>query len=262
MSAVAQEHKAVCAAVYANPAVRWLLGGELHPGGQATTRRALGLIGAGAGDRLLDVASGTGSSALLAAREFGCVVTGIDYAAEAVDDARRAAEWAGLSSRVGFVTGDAEALPFAAAEFDAVLCECSLCTFPDQARAIAEIRRVLRPGGRLALCDVTVARERLPANLDGALATIACVGEARSLARYRELLDDADLRVTDVESRTADAKALADRVLDRLRAARVLGLGSTEATPFSIGEAIELGRAARRAIEEGALGYAIIAAEC
>lgn len=48
--------KRCCAAVYAHPAVRWLLGDELHPGGQTTTRRALELIGAGPGERLLDVA--------------------------------------------------------------------------------------------------------------------------------------------------------------------------------------------------------------
>ena len=43
--------KGCCAAVYAHPAVRWLLGGELHPGGQATTRRALDLIGVMPGER-------------------------------------------------------------------------------------------------------------------------------------------------------------------------------------------------------------------
>jgi len=252
--------KACCADLYAHPAVRWLLGGELHPGGEATTRRALGLIGAGPGDRLLDVAAGTGASVLLAAREFGCVVAGVDYAADAVRDAQQAADAAGLCDCVGFVAGDAEALPFADAEFDAVLCECSLCTFPDQVQAMAEIRRVLRPGGRLALCDVTADRGSLPEDLHSVLAKLACVGEAQSLAGYRELLAGAGLRVTAVESRREDASALADRVLDRLRGARVLGLDGFIDPPVSTGEAIQLVRVARRAIRDGALGYAIIAA--
>ena len=262
MSGLADERKAACAAIYTHPGVRWLLGGELHPGGEATTRRALELIGVAPGDRLLDVASGTGASALLAARELGCVVAGVEYSTDAVRDAQQAADADGLCDRVGFVAGDAEALPFGEAEFDAALCECSLCTFSDQARAIAEIRRVLRPTGRIALCDVTAERERLPADLGGALATLACVGEARSLAGYRELLNESGLRVTAVELRAEDAAALADRVLDRLRGARVLGIAADDEAPFSIGEAIQLVRAARGAIDDGALGYAIIAAAC
>jgi arsenite methyltransferase len=262
VSALAHERKAACAAIYAHPGVRWLLGGELHPGGEATTRRALELIDVGPSDRLLDVACGTGASALLAAREFGCIVAGVEYAADAARDAQQAADAAGFGDRVGFVAGDAEALPFAESEFDAVLCECSLCTFPDQVRAMAEIRRVLRPGGRLALCDVTAERDRLPAALEGAFATVACVGEARSLADYREMLADAGLPAIAVESRAEDAAALADRVLDRLRGARLLGLDGVADAPVSIGEAIEIVGPARRAIDDGALGYAIIAAAC
>ncbi|MQA76403.1 MAG: methyltransferase domain-containing protein, partial [Solirubrobacterales bacterium] len=179
--------KACCAAAYEHPLIRWLLGGELHPGGEATTRRSLELLGVGPGERLLDVASGSGASALLAARERGCEVVGVDYGEGAVAGARAAAAAISPPSAVEFVVGDAESLPFGA-EFDAVLCECSLCTFPDKERAVAEIRRVLRVGGRLAICDVVADRARLPARLDGTLATVACVGEALDDAGYRRLL--------------------------------------------------------------------------
>jgi arsenite methyltransferase len=77
----------VCAATYANPAVRWLLGGELHPGGEMLTRRAFELIRLGADDRLLDVGSGDGATVRLAAREYGCPATGVEYGAGAVGDA-------------------------------------------------------------------------------------------------------------------------------------------------------------------------------
>lgn len=252
--------KSCCAAVYEHPAVRWLLGGELHPGGEATTRRALELIGVGGGERLLDVGSGTGTSAMLAARDFGCLAAGVDYGEDTVRGAQRTADAAGLCDRVGFVVGDAEAVPFADDEFDAVLCECSLCTFPDKTRAMAEIRRVLRPGGRLALADVIVDRSRLPAALNGALATIACVGEALSRRGYEDLLGGVGLRVIATESRHADAAALAERIHDRLRGARVIGLDRFERSPMATEEAIELIGAARGAIAEGALGYAIFAA--
>jgi arsenite methyltransferase len=211
---------------------------------------------------VLDVASGTGTSALLAAREYGCLVAGVDYGGPAVVEAQRAADAAGLCDRVGFIVGDAEALPFEHGQFDAVLCECSLCTFADKPRAMAEFRRVLRPAGRLALSDVVADRPRLPPGLDDALATVACVGEALSREGYEDLLAGAGLHPTGVESCDEEAAALAERVHDRLRAARILGVDRMEGSPVAIGEAIELVRAARRAIARGALGYAIFAATC
>ena len=241
--------------------MQWLLGGELHPGGEAGTRRALELIDVRPGMRLLDVASGTGTSALVAAREYGCMVVGAEYGESAVLVARRAAAAAGLGDRVRFVTGDAELLPFEDGRFDAVLCECSLCTFEDKPAALREIRRVLRPGGRLALCDVVADRPRLPVELDGALATVACIGGALSVNGYGDLIAAADLCLTGIERRDDDAAALAERVHDRLRGARILGFDSPVSTPIGIDEAVALVAAARYAIAQGALGYAIFTAE-
>jgi arsenite methyltransferase len=254
------DRNACCTAVYAHPVVRWLLGGELHPGGAATTLRALELACVRPGDRLLDVASGAGDSALLAARELGCDVVGLEYGETAVRAAAASAEAEGLGRRVRFSRGDAESLPFDSGEFDAVLCECSLCTFADKPTAVAEMRRVLRRGGRLALADVVVDPARLPARLAGPLATIACVGEALPHAGYESLLAEGGLRVTAAESHHEAAAALALRVEDRLRGARMLGLEGLDGPPFGIAEAIELAGVARGAIAAGALGYAIFAA--
>jgi SAM-dependent methyltransferase len=255
-----EEVKSCCAAIYEHPAVRWLLADELHPGGRETTRRALELIGLGPGDRLLDVASGAGASALLAARERGCRVVGVDYGERAVLGAAAAAEAEGLADRVSFVRGDAEALPVADDSFDAVLCECSLCTFPDKARAVAEMRHVLRPGGRVAVSDVVVDPERLPPELLGPLASIACVGSALTREGYEGLLGDAGFELLAFESRDEEAAGFARRIEDRLRGARLLGLEGLAGSPVGIAEAIELTGVARRAIADGALGYAILAA--
>jgi arsenite methyltransferase len=255
----AEELKSCCAATYAEPAVRWLLGDELHPGGEATTRRALEMIGVRSGDRLLDVASGSGASAVLAG-DLGCVVAGIDYSSEAVRGAQRVADAAGLCDRVGFVAADAEALPFPDEEFDAVLCECSLCTFPNKDRAVAEMARVLRPGGRVAISDVVTDADRLPDELLGPMATIACVGSALDRPGYEELVRGAGFDVIGVESREGDTARFAERIEDRLRGARLLGLDRFAGSPFDTEDAIELVRLARRAIEEGAIGYAIFAA--
>jgi arsenite methyltransferase len=255
-----EELKSCCAATYEEPAVRWLLGGELHPGGRDSTRRSLELIMLGREDRLLDVASGDGTSALLAAGEFGANVTGVDYGEAAVIGAIAAAREERLDYRVRFARGDAEDLTLPDDAFDAVLCECSLCAFPDKERAVTEMARVLRPGGRLAVSDVVVDPERLPAELLGPMATVACVGSALDRPGYEELLAGAGLEVFATESREADTARFTERIEERLRGARLLGLDRFAGSPFDITDAIELVRLAQRSIDEGAIGYAIFAA--
>ena len=92
----------------------------------------------GPNSRVLDVAAGTGGSALFLAERFGCEVVGIDYSRESVALANAAAAEAGLAGRVRFELGDAEQLPFDNGSFDAVICECAFCTFPDKTKAAAE----------------------------------------------------------------------------------------------------------------------------
>ena len=240
--------------------MRWLLDGELHPGGERTTRRALELMRLRPGERLLDVASGAGDSATLAAREFGCVAAGVDYSAQLVRAAQTSADAEGLCDRVGFVLGDAEALPFDDSSFDAALCECSLCTFPDKERALAQLHRVLRPGGRAAIADVLADHARLPETLRSAMAQVACMGTALSADGYRLAIERAGFEVLAIEERGTDAAALAQRVEDRLRGARLLGYADTAVIAGGVENAIDLVRLARQALAEGTLGYAIFLA--
>lgn len=252
--------KGCCAAVYEHPAVRWLLGGELHPGGERLTRRAFELIELSDADRVLDVASGGGSTAMLAAAERGCEVVGVDYGAVAVAGANEAAAERELGQRINFVEADAEQLPFADDDFDALICECSLCTFSDKSQAVTEMARVLRPAGRLALTDVTADHERLPERLSGAMATIACVGAALPPSGYRELLESAGFEVTGVESADADVAAMTVGIKDRLRGARILGFDTMIPLEGGLNEAIELVDLAESAVADGALGYGLFAA--
>lgn len=103
-----------------------------------------------AGQRVLDVACGTGNAALIASRRF-CDVTGIDYVPALIDSAsaRAGAEGADIDFRVG----DAQALPFADASFDVVLSAIGVMFAPDQEKAAAELLRVCRPGGTIGLAS-------------------------------------------------------------------------------------------------------------
>jgi arsenite methyltransferase len=112
----------------------------------------------------------------------------------------------------------------------------------------------------VAIADVTAEPERLPGELHGGLATIACVGEALPAAGYEQLLVDAGFEAVRVERRDEDAARLAERVEERLRGARLLGFDSLAKLPLSVEEALAAVGAAREAIAEGALGYAIFSA--
>lgn len=103
--------------------------------------------------RVLEVAVGTGLN--LPHYPTGARVTGVD-----VSDAmlRQARDRAGRLGRpVGLRLADAEALPFNEAAFDSVVCTFSLCAIPDPVGALAEMQRVLRPGGWLLLADHIVS---------------------------------------------------------------------------------------------------------
>jgi SAM-dependent methyltransferase len=105
-----------------------------------------------ADERVLDVAAGNGNATLAAARRFA-QVTSTDFVPALLDKGRRRAEADGLDVR--FEVADAEALPFADASFDVVLSTYGVMFAPDQARAAAEMLRVVRPGGRIGLANWT-----------------------------------------------------------------------------------------------------------
>lgn len=105
-----------------------------------------------AGWRVLDVATGSGNAALAAARR-GCEVVGIDYVPALLQRGRIRAGAEQLG--VQFVEGDAEDLRFPDASFDAVISIYGVMFAPDHRRAAAEVARVCRPGGRIALASWT-----------------------------------------------------------------------------------------------------------
>jgi ubiquinone/menaquinone biosynthesis C-methylase UbiE len=105
-----------------------------------------------AGWRVLDVACGNGNATLAAARS-GTTAIGVDYVPALLESARERAVAEGLDAE--FRDGDAEALPFGDDEFDAVLSVFGTMFAPDHRRTAAEMLRVAKPGGRIALASWT-----------------------------------------------------------------------------------------------------------
>ena len=101
---------------------------------------------------MLDVATGSGNAAIAAARH-GCTAVGVDYVPGLLERGRQRAAAEGLE--VELLEGDAEALPFPDASFDAVMSVFGTMFAPDHPRTAAELLRVCRPGGTIALASWT-----------------------------------------------------------------------------------------------------------
>lgn len=252
--------KSCCATLYESDMARMLLGDSFHPGGLGLTKRLGDLLGLKPGMRVLDVASGKGESAIFLAQTFGCEVVGLDFGSVNVEQSSARAREAKVDHLVIFQTGDAEKLPFSEASFDALLCECAFCTFPDKLTAAGEFGRILKPGGQVGLSDLTRA-ESLPPELTGLLAWVACIADARPVAEYAQYLEAAGMRNTAVEPHD---EALAEMVRDiqgKLLGAELMSkLKRLDLSGVNFAEAKSMARAAADAVRAKKLGYAIITA--
>ena len=252
--------KQCCAAAYDHDAVRMLVGDTLHPGGAQLTERLGRILNLGPGARVLDVASGRGDGTLVLAARFGCEVVGLDYGRRNVEAATNEARMRGLADKVAFYCGDAERLPFADGMFHAVVCECALCTFPDKPTAVAEFARVLKPGGRVGISDLTRSGS-LPRELEGVAAWIACVADARTLDEYRALLAGAGLAVGAVEEHDSALVDFVEAIRSRLFATEIMfGLKRVELPGIDLAMVKHIVKQAYAAAKSGTLGYAIVTA--
>lgn len=228
--------KCQCADLWAHPAAQLLLGPSLHPGVVALTAAVIERMGLSRGATVLDVGCGPGTS-LRTLRDAGLRPLRVDYSLDLATEA--AAE----DQRLVFV-GDAEALALRPGSLDGALLECVLSAFPDKARALAEVRRVLPVGAPVALTDMT-RDGPLPWPLDDALAWVACAAGALTGPGYRSLLAASGFRVVWSQDRTEDLAVMVAKARRRLALFRgAAGIGLLPSLEEFIGsELTEIGRA-------------------
>ncbi|MHB8648140.1 MAG: class I SAM-dependent methyltransferase [Thermomicrobiales bacterium] len=127
---------------------------QFHIGGRQATQELIERAGLRADMQVLDVGGGLGGPARLLASLVGCAVTVLDLTEEYCHVGEMLTARTGMSDRVTFRHGSALAMPFTDGSFDAIWTQHSSMNIADKERLYAEMYRVLRPGGRLAIHEV------------------------------------------------------------------------------------------------------------
>jgi SAM-dependent methyltransferase len=129
---------------------------EFHSRRRLATVELATLLAPSATDHVVDIGSGIGGPSRYLALTYGCRVSGIDLTPEFVDTATALTALVGLSAKVDFRVGSALDLPFPDGSFDCAWSQNVAMNIADRPRYYAEMHRVLRSGGRLAIQDVAI----------------------------------------------------------------------------------------------------------
>lgn len=251
--------KCSCSNFYENDLTRFLLGDILHPGGLELTDKLATKLRLRQHDQVLDVASGRGTTAIYIARNFDCSVLGVDLSQANLDAATSIAQIERLTNKVSFCHGDAECMPVEDGSFDAVISECAFCTFPDKRSAAEEMFRVLRPGGRLGLTDMTVDQSCLPEEMKTLIFWSACIADARPAQEYQRIFSEVGFKQLTVEDHSPVLFKLIEQIRKRLLMAELavaLKKLNLEEVDFKKGKHwLSMGE---ELIREGVIGYVLI----
>jgi len=182
-----------------------------HMGGLGATKELLALCHVEEAREVLEVGCGIGVGPANLARAHRCHVVGIDRSEQMVQWARRRAREHGVEDRVELLVADVTDLPFEDDRFDVAYAESVLGFVGDRSKALAEMVRVVRPGGYVGLNESIWTRELTPEL--AALARDMAV-EVQSVATWRSLCEEAGLRDLVVKLRRIDPAA---EVRNRLR---------------------------------------------
>ena len=187
---------------------------EFHVRGRKATLEVAAALGLDAGSHLLDIGSGLGGPARTVAEAHGCRVTGIDLTQAFCDAATAMSGWVGLGDRVAFRQGDATALAFGDATFDAAMTIHVAMNIPAKDRMYAEARRVLKPGGRFAVYDI-VQGEGGPIHFPVPWAREPSISHLATPDEMEALLAAAGFEVVSAQDSTEESQAWFEAMVNR-----------------------------------------------
>ena len=160
----------------------------------------LALVELREGETVLDLGSGGGIDVLLSAKRVGPTGTvyGLDMTDEMLALAQENARQAGATN-VHFLKGVIEDVPLPAASVDVVISNCVVNLSPEKDKVLAEIARVLRPGGRIGISDVVAQDHLTPSDRAARGSYVGCIAGALSVSEYRRGLEAVGLADIEVE---------------------------------------------------------------
>jgi SAM-dependent methyltransferase len=196
---------------------------ELHSRGRAATVDLARLLALNGSERVLDVGCGIGGPSRYLAKGFGCRVTGLDLTPEFCRVATMLAKRTALAEKLDYREGDALAMPFAAESYDVVWSQSVAMNIADRDRFYAEVRRVMKRGGRYAFSDVVSGPGGLP-YFPVPWARSTAISFLLTAEATRHKLEAAGFRLQVFEDLTADALVRAQARLKVSGAPMALGL--------------------------------------
>lgn len=214
---------------------------------------------------ILDVGCGTGAPACDLVERFGCRVTGISTSAVCVERANHRAAERGLSERARFVVADGMANGLPAMSFDRTWVMESSHLMPDKARMLGECARVLRPGGRLVLCDIVLKRPVATREVVQLRYEFLLLREVFGRAKmetfdwYADALHRAGFAAIERVDLTEATMPTFDRWQENARRSRAECVGLFGERSWE--QFVEAASVLRRFWRDGILGYELIAAE-
>ncbi len=188
---------------------------EFHIGGRRATLKLASQLDLDATMRVLDVGCGIGGASRCLAVEFGCQVTGIDLSEEYCRVASLLTRRLGLDSRISFHHGNALDMPFNDSSFDVLWTQHAAMNIPDKKGLYAEMFRILRPGGTLAIYDV-LAGEGGPVHFPVPWAGEPAISHLVSPQQLRSTLEEAGFEILRWQDNTEEGRTWFRRMGEKI----------------------------------------------
>ena len=256
-----KEFSVACCTFYEHSLVQTLLGPSFHPGGLDLTKRLGKELNFTPKHKILDLASGLGSSAITIAEEFGSTVIGIDMSNQNVIKAQKIIEQKHLEHLVAFKAGIVEKLPFEDENFDFVICECSFCLFNNKKSVVEEIQRVLKSNGKILITDMAIEKQ-LPIDVHNIIFQVACIASAVSMNTYAEYFKEQEFEIQQLTGETEILLQLIDNIKKKLFVLELAkGLHKITIENLNIKQIKEWIELAKQLLHDGYATYMIMIAQ-